>query len=130
MLNFSFVRFVCRVLIVAILGLLAAPSQAALMPAEETAVTGAASERAHVTEFLQRADVQKQLVAQGVEPQQAIERVAALSDDEVRQLSGKIDSMTAGGTDVIGIILLIFIVLLITDILGFTKVFPFTRSIR
>ena len=31
---------------------------------------------------------------------------------------------------ILGIILTIFVVLLITDILGFTKVFPFTRSIR
>jgi hypothetical protein len=31
---------------------------------------------------------------------------------------------------VIGTIVFIFVVLLITDILGFTKIFPFTRSIR
>ena len=36
----------------------------------------------------------------------------------------------AGASDILGIILTIFVVLLITDILGFTKVFPFTRSIR
>ena len=33
-------------------------------------------------------------------------------------------------TVVIGVILFVFFVLLVTDILGFTKVFPFTRSIR
>ena len=32
--------------------------------------------------------------------------------------------------DVIGVIVFIFVLLLITDILGFTKIFPFTRSIR
>jgi len=31
---------------------------------------------------------------------------------------------------IIGAILLVFFVLLVTDILGLTKVFPFTRSIR
>ena len=30
----------------------------------------------------------------------------------------------------IGMIVFIFLLLLITDILGFTKIFPFTRSIR
>ncbi len=37
---------------------------------------------------------------------------------------------TPAGGDVLGVLLTIFIVLLVTDILGFTKVFPFTRAIR
>ena len=40
-----------------------------------------------------------------------------------------LDQMPAGG-EIIGILFTIFIVLLVTDILGFTKVFPFTRSIK
>lgn len=35
----------------------------------------------------------------------------------------------AGG-EVIGVLFAILIILLVTDILGLTKVFPFTRSIR
>jgi hypothetical protein len=31
---------------------------------------------------------------------------------------------------VVGAIVFIFVVLLVTDILGLTKVFPFTRSVR
>jgi hypothetical protein len=59
-------------------------------------------------------------------------RVAALTDDEVAQLAAKIDSLPAGadGGGLIGALVLIFIVLLITDILGLTKIFPFTRPIR
>ena len=34
------------------------------------------------------------------------------------------------GSDVLGAVLFVFIVLLVTDILGLTKVFPFTRSVR
>ena len=56
-------------------------------------------------------------------------RVKALDDQQVRDLAARIDQLPAGG-DVLGIIVTIFIVLLITDILGFTKVFPFTRAIR
>jgi len=56
--------------------------------------------------------------------------VAALSDDEVGKLAANIDALPAGGADIIGAILLVFIVLLITDILGFTKIFPFTRPVR
>jgi len=65
----------------------------------------------------------------GVDPAQARERVKALDDQQVRDLAARIDQLPAGG-DVLGIIVTIFIVLLITDILGFTKVFPFTRAIR
>ena len=58
------------------------------------------------------------------------QRVAAMSDDEITQLSGKIDKLPAAGSDVLGAVLFVFIVLLVTDILGLTKVFPFTRSVR
>ncbi|HEX2531678.1 MAG TPA: PA2779 family protein [Burkholderiaceae bacterium] len=40
------------------------------------------------------------------------------------------DSLPAGGDSVIGVIVFIFVLLLITDILGLTKVFPFTRAQR
>ena len=36
----------------------------------------------------------------------------------------------AGGDGIVGAIVLVFIVLLVTDILGYTKVFPFTRQAR
>jgi hypothetical protein len=69
------------------------------------------------------------MLGQGVSPQAALERVAALSDGEVAQLAGRIDQAPAGG-DVLGILFTVFIVLLVTDIMGLTKVFPFTRSVR
>jgi hypothetical protein len=67
----------------------------------------------------------------GVDSDQAVERVAALSDEEVQRLAEKIDSTPVGaGGGVIGAVVFVFLVLLVTDILGFTKIFPFTRSIR
>lgn len=125
----SFMRFTARLMIVCMLGMMA-PVQASMMPTESTSATYNSAEREKVQAFLSREDVAKQMQTYGVTSQAAIERVAALSDDEVHQLSEKIDSLPAGGSDIIGVILTIFIVLLITDILGFTKVFPFTRSIR
>ena len=67
--------------------------------------------------------------AQGVSPQAAAARVKAMSDAEVAQLAGRIDQAPAGG-DVLGMLFTIFIILLVTDIMGLTKVFPFTRSVR
>lgn len=78
---------------------------------------------------LNRPGVAAQLEQMGVSKADAEQRVAALTDEEAATLASKFDSLPAGG-DVIGVIVLIFFVLLVTDILGLTKVFPFTRSIH
>lgn len=96
--------------------------------ASESAAVGA--QRAQVVSWLQRDDVSAQMTRLGVSPTQAVDRVAALSDEEVQRLAGKIDETPAGGNGVVGAIVFIFIVLLVTDILGLTKIFPFTRSVR
>ena len=86
--------------------------------------------RALLEQTLARADVIAGLQARGVSVEAARARVAALTDSEAAHVAAQIDQAPAAGSDVLGIIFTIFIVLLITDILGFTKVFPFTRSIR
>jgi len=87
-------------------------------------------QRAQVVSWLQRDDVKSQMTRLGVSTTQATERVAALSDAEVQRLAGKIDSTPVGGNGFVGAVLFIFLVLLVTDILGLTKIFPFTRSVR
>jgi len=81
--------------------------------------------------FLDRSEVQKHLVAWGVNPDEAKARIDCLSDQEIERISAQIDQLPAGsgalGT-VVGAALIIFIVLLITDILGFTDVFTFVKS--
>ncbi len=54
-------------------------------------------ERDKVRAFLSRADAQQNLVALGVKPELAKQRVDALTDAEVMNLAGKIDSLPAGG---------------------------------
>lgn len=110
------------------------PVQAALMDTEtviEQTVQSAASvqQRLDVSTFLTRADVQQQMQTLGVSPQQAMERVAALSDNEIAKLHADLPDAAAGG-DIFGVLIFVFVVLLITDILGLTKVFPFTRSMH
>jgi len=86
--------------------------------------------RERVRAFFDREDVQTQLQARGVSSESAKTRVDAMTDNEIASINGHIDSLPAGGDSIIGVILFVFIILLITDILGLTKVFPFTRSIR
>jgi hypothetical protein len=81
-------------------------------------------QRSELTTFLTRSDVQKQLVSLGVDSNQAAARVAALSDAEVQQLYGKMQTLPAGG-DILGTLVFIFLVLLVTDLLGLTHVYPF-----
>lgn len=103
----------------------------ALLPAEASTGTTLSAEaaRARVGDFLARDDVRQALVGQGVDAEAAQARVAALSDTEVAELAGRIDSAPAGG-EVLGLLFTVFVILLVTDILGLTKVFPFTRSVR
>jgi hypothetical protein len=104
------------------------PSQAAML-GTDAALVGA--QRGHVASLLDRADVQAGLKAHGVSADEIKARVAALSDDEVAQLAARLDSLPAGGdVGILGAVLVVFLVLLLTDILGFTKIFPFTRPIR
>lgn len=86
-------------------------------------------EREHLRKIFDRHDVREQLQARGLDADAARARVDALTDDEVASISGKLDSLPAGG-DIIGTVVFLFLVLLVTDILGFTKVFPFTKSIQ
>ena len=85
--------------------------------------------RAKVEAVLAREDVRSGLAERGLSAEQAQARVRAMSDEEVASLAGRIDQAPAGG-DILGVLFTVFIILLITDILGLTKVYPFTRSVR
>ncbi len=84
---------------------------------------------ARVLETLSRPALVQQMEKLGVDPVAARERVAALTDDDLAALDQRLDSLPAGG-DIVGALLFVFVLLLVTDILGLTKVFPFTRSRR
>ena len=115
------------ILVVGFFGVLQ-PVQAAMIGSEQLLAGAASSGRTRVAALLERSDVAARLEHYGVSVDAAKARVAAMSDAEVETLAATIDEAPAGG--IIGAIVFVFIVLLVTDILGFTKVFPFTRSVR
>ncbi len=80
--------------------------------------------------LLVRDDVRAELLARGVAPADVGARVDALTDAEARELANRISEMPAGGEDILGVLLVVFIILLVTDILCLTKVFPFTRCVQ
>ncbi|WP_332879354.1 PA2779 family protein [Massilia sp. S19_KUP03_FR1] len=105
--------------------------QAAMVSTEQVVSSAAAQQnRAKISATFDRADVQAELAKMGISADEAKARVAALSDAETASIAHRVDAIPAGGDGIIGALIFIFVVLLVTDILGLTKVFPFTRSMR
>jgi hypothetical protein len=124
----AFKRCMARVLIICTFALgMPLPVSADIVTTDQVY---ASSERDRVRSFLDRADVRSQMQSLGVDANATRARVDALTDEEAAKLAGHIDQLPAGANDVLGVLLVVFIILLITDILGLTKIFPFTRSIR
>jgi len=108
--------FICRLVMLSTIVLpYSAHTQAALIGTEQAvARVQAQSERDKVRSFVARADVQNQLAGLGLSAAGASERVNALTDDEVQQLAGKIDSLPAGAdAGVVTVLLVIVLVLVI-----------------
>jgi len=105
------------------------PAQAVLIKSDQL-IRPSSPLQSKIDGLLLRAQVREALAAHGVDPTQLKARVAAMSDAEAREVAAQIDRLPAGGDGVIEVLFAVFIILLITDILGLTKVFPFTRSIR
>lgn len=90
-------------------------------------------DRQAVLNFLDREEVVAQFRELGLSPEEAKARVAAMSDNEIRQVAGRIDELQAGQGvigAILGIALIVFIILLITDLAGATDVFPFVKKQR
>lgn len=115
-----------------VLGMLALslhlPAANAGMVGTEAVVSAAQAQqsRERIVSTLNRADVQSQLMARGVDPAQVQARLDSLTDEEAQTLATKMDQLPAGG-DALGLLVFLFVVLLITDILGFTNIFPFVK---
>ena len=109
------VRFICRLLAVSLIALpYAAPTQAGMIGVDEVLAAQRQAERGKLQGFLARADVQRQLAVLGVGPAAAAERANALTDDEVQQLAGRIDSLPVGADiSTAGLLLVLIVILLI-----------------
>ncbi|PRY63952.1 hypothetical protein B0H98_10797 [Vreelandella songnenensis] len=119
-------------LVITSLPVAAAPAapQSMDLVSTQSALAGdrAGADRERINEILARADVQEQLIKQGVDLDEVDARVAALSDAEAQQMAQQLEQLPAGaGGGVVGALFAVFIILLITDILGLTDVYPFTR---
>ena len=135
-MNRSFFRLVARFLIVSLFALhLPMSSSNAAMIGTENAIdqTLTTQNRDKVEAFMTRTDVREQMQKMGVNADDATSRVASMTDQEVSKVAGKIDELPAAGggaATVLIVLLIVFIVLVITDVLGWTKIFPWSIGPR
>ena len=107
----SFARAVCRVLVALMIWTPYQFAQAGMIGTDQVTQQSSQSDRNTVLSFVSRADVTGQLQAFGIDPSTAKDRIAAMTDEEVRFLSGNIQSLPAGANnDWIWVVLVIALV--------------------
>ena len=113
----------------AFMGFITLPVQAAMVTTPEVMQSQQSEyDRQQLIELMDRDDVQKQLLAYGVAPEEVQDRVSKMTDAEVAQLNDQIADMPAGG--ILGAILLIFVIFVITDVIGATDIFSFIHPVN
>lgn len=80
-------------------------------------------QQADVSAFLARDGVRQQLMAHGVDADSAMERVNALSAQELSMLHDRIDQLPAG-EGVLETVLFLLVIFMLLDIAGVTDIFP------
>lgn len=78
---------------------------------------------------INRADVQEQLLNMGVATADIENRINQMTKDEIAQLDQQLKELPAGG-DIVGVILIVFIIFVITDVIGATDIFPFIHPVK
>lgn len=106
------------------------PAQAAMVGnAELFGSTVISADRTVLIKALDRDSARQQLAALGISQEQAMERISRMTNQEIAQLNRQLADLPAGG-DVLGLIVLIFIVFIITDVIGATDIFPFVHPVK
>ncbi len=81
-----------------------------------------------VMSFVNDAAVQNKLVALGVSPAVAQQRIANMTNDELIALNTQLNDMPAGG--IVDTVVTVLVVVAVLDLMGLTDVYPFINPIR
>lgn len=103
-MNSAMTRTLCRLLIVLMAWMPVHVAQAGIISTDQ-AVASAQADRAAVLNLIGRSDVAGQLQSFGVNLATARDRVAAMTDEEVQSLAGKLHAVPAGGDGLVVLIL-------------------------
>ncbi len=120
-------RMLAAVLTCALLPLpLTRTADAAMIGTDETTTTTA---RAKLAAALARPELRAELERLGVPAVEAGRRVAALDDATAERAAEGLDKVPAGA-GIVGVAVFVFAVMIILDVLGYTRIFPFTSKVR
>lgn len=90
-------KSICRLLVASMIFLSFHSAQAGMIGADQVVSAQSAHlDRATLLSALSRSEVSSQLQSMGVDPSMARDRVAAMTDEEVRTLAGKVSQLPAG----------------------------------
>jgi hypothetical protein len=85
--------------------------------------------RDSLQQLVEQQSARQQLLALGVSPDLVKNRIDSLTDSELARINRHVDTLDAGG-NILGILLVIFIVFVITDVIGATDIFPFIHPVK
>ena len=102
-------KMLCRLLILLMTWTPFHLAHAGLISTDQ-AVYSSQTDRTAVISLINRSDVAGQLQSFGVDPRSAKDRVAAMTDEEVRSLAGKLHAVPAGGDGLV-VLLLVGVIL-------------------
>lgn len=114
-LKIALVSFLCT-------GMTAPGHAAVLTTGEYLSAAARAGHLDQINAVLAREDVREQLIALGVDPADAAERVAQLPDGELAELADQMEELPAGGS-ALAIIGAVFLVLMILELTGVINIF-------
>ncbi|MDH5737836.1 MAG: PA2779 family protein [Gammaproteobacteria bacterium] len=122
-------RLLVILCITVVINLQMIPARAAMVETDQ--LIHSAEHELRVDELMVALDteeMQQKLMALGVDPQSARDRISQLTDAELQQLAAMDQQPVGSGAA--GIALTVFIVFVITDLLGATDIFPFIKSVN
>lgn len=106
-----------------LLGWQSAASADVVTTGELLAESRVQQQQSDVSAFLAREGVRERLVAYGVDADSAMERVDALSAEELSVLHEQIDQLPAG-EGILETVLFLLVIFMLLDIAGVTDIFP------
>jgi hypothetical protein len=106
------------------------PAQAAMIGNEQIVSQSQSQQtRDGLQQLFEQETARQQLQAWGVNPDQIKSRIDSLTDAELARFNQQVKDLQAGG-EVLGIMLVIFLVFIITDVIGATDIFPFIHPVK
>jgi hypothetical protein len=106
------------------------PAQAAMVGTDEILNQQQAPAGDRLQQFLDREDTRAQLQEWGVSTEWVETRLNSLTDAELARIHSELDNLEAGGSSILALLVLIFIVFVITDVIGATDIFPFIHPVK